>query len=80
MNPPFRLNFSYKLFDTLLNILGDYMNSKEYRKPEWVTRMEEIQKRLAGNFIMFVNAFEMRCPVLYISLFSQKLRHFIPKL
>ena len=26
-------------------ILGDYMNSKEYRKPEWVTRMEEIQKR-----------------------------------
>lgn len=30
-------------------ILGDYMNSKEYRKPEWVTRMEEIQKRLAGN-------------------------------
>ena len=28
---------------------GDYVNSKEYRKPEWVTRMEEIQKRLAGN-------------------------------
>ena len=30
-------------------ISGDYVNSKEYRKPEWVTRMEEIQKRLAGK-------------------------------
>ena len=30
-----------------MTILGDYVNSKEYRKPEWVTRMEEIQKRLA---------------------------------
>ena len=29
--------------------IGDYVNSKEYRKPEWVTRMEEIQKRLAGE-------------------------------
>merc|ERR1739844_480199 len=29
------------------NVKRDYMNSKEYRKPEWVTRMEEIQKRLA---------------------------------
>jgi len=28
---------------------GDFVNSKEYKKPEWVTRMEEIQKRLAGN-------------------------------
>ena len=28
---------------------GDYVNSKEYRKPEWVTRMEEIQKRLSGE-------------------------------
>ena len=30
-------------------ISGDYVNSKEYRKPEWVTKMEEIQQRLAGN-------------------------------
>merc|ERR1711936_492003 len=29
------------------NVKRDYMNSKEYRKPEWVTRMEGIQKRLA---------------------------------
>merc|ERR1711992_178267 len=29
------------------NVKRDYVNSKEYRKPEWVTRMEEIQKRLA---------------------------------
>ena len=29
--------------------LGDYINSKEYRKPEWVTHMEEIQKRLNGE-------------------------------
>merc|ERR550539_468528 len=28
------------------NVKRDYMNSKEYRKPEWVTHMEEIQKRL----------------------------------
>ena len=37
------------------------MNSKEYRKPEWVTRMEEIQKRLAGKLIVFLRAFEMGC-------------------
>merc|ERR1711962_149289 len=29
------------------NVKRVYMNSKEYRKPEWVSRMEEIQKRLA---------------------------------
>ena len=28
---------------------GDYVNTKEYRVPEWVTRMEEIQKRLSGK-------------------------------
>jgi hypothetical protein len=28
------------------NVKRDYINSKEYRKPEWVTHMEEIQKRL----------------------------------
>ena len=33
---------------------GDYVNSKEYRKPEWVTRMEEIQKRLSGKCIAVV--------------------------
>ena len=38
------------------------MNSKEYRKPEWVTRMEEIQKRLAGNCVMLQNAFKVGCP------------------
>ena len=27
------------------------MNSKEYRKPEWVTRMEELQKKLSGETI-----------------------------
>merc|ERR1719189_1417401 len=29
------------------NVKRDYVNSKEYRKPEWVTKMEEIQKRLS---------------------------------
>lgn len=33
----------------VFSIPGDYINSKEYRKPEWVTRMEEIQKRLSGK-------------------------------
>lgn len=36
-------------FITSSSISGDYVNSKEYRKPEWVTRMEEIQKRLSGE-------------------------------
>jgi hypothetical protein len=31
------------------NVKRDYVNSKEYRKPEWVTRMEEIQERLAAQ-------------------------------
>ena len=44
------------------------MNSKEYRKPEWVTRMEEIQKRLAGKLIVFLRAVEMGCSCHFISL------------
>ena len=44
------------------------MNSKEYRKPEWVTRMEEIQKRLAGNCVMLQNAFKVGCPFSLIFL------------
>ena len=35
---------------------GDYVNSKEYRKPEWVTRMEEIQKRLSGKSSAILSA------------------------
>jgi len=35
----------------LPNILGDYINSKEYRKPEWLIKMEEIKERLAGNHV-----------------------------
>ena len=36
----------------MLYTIGDYMNSKEYRKPEWVSRMEEIQKRLSGELVI----------------------------
>ena len=48
-------NQIYHIFLTQSQILfepniGDYINSKEYRKPEWVTHMEEIQKRLNGEF------------------------------
>jgi hypothetical protein len=35
----------------LPQILGDYINSKEYRKPEWLIKMEEIKERLAGNHV-----------------------------
>ena len=35
------------IHECVFNKIGDYINSKEYRKPEWVTRMEEIQKRLS---------------------------------
>ena len=42
----------YNALDFYLT-LGDYINSKEYRKPEWVTHMEEIQKRLSGEYICF---------------------------
>jgi hypothetical protein len=31
------------------NVKRDFIDSKEYRKPEWLTRMEEIQKRLAAT-------------------------------
>jgi hypothetical protein len=30
-------------------LLGDYINSKEYRKPDWLIKMEEIKERLAGG-------------------------------
>ena len=53
-------NEIYQIFFTQSPILfeskiGDYMNSKEYRKPEWVTHMEEIQKRLNGEFFQNSN-------------------------
>jgi hypothetical protein len=33
--------------------LGDYINSKEYRKPEWLIKMEEIKERLAGENVQY---------------------------
>ena len=39
---------------SMINPLGDYVNSKEYRKPEWVTRMEEIQKKLDGKHLLLI--------------------------
>lgn len=33
-------------FQKNIGIVG----TKDYRKPEWVTQMEEMQKALAGNF------------------------------
>ena len=56
-----QIRFYSEIIRYLIDFLGDYMNSKEYRKPEWVTRMEEIQKRLAGKLIVFLRAFEMGC-------------------
>ena len=32
-----------------ISCTGDYINSKEYRKPDWLIKMEEIKERLAGN-------------------------------
>ena len=32
-----------------LYLAGDYINSKEYRKPDWLIKMEEIKVKLAGN-------------------------------
>ena len=29
--------------------IGDFINSDEYRKPEWLIKMEEIKERLAGE-------------------------------
>ena len=56
-------NHFYQIFFTQSQILfepniGDYINSKEYRKPEWVTHMEEIQKRLNGEFFQNSNNVE----------------------
>ena len=42
----------------MIHSTGDYVNSKEYRKPEWVTRMEEIQKKLDGKLFLLYVFFE----------------------
>merc|ERR1739840_74671 len=31
------------------NVKRDFINSDEYRKPEWLTKMEEIKERLAAT-------------------------------
>ena len=36
---------------------GDFINSDEYRKPEWLIKMEEIKERLAGNLIHLFSAY-----------------------
>jgi hypothetical protein len=48
---PFLLSLLGCEMHFLLKILGDYINSKEYRKPEWLIKMEEIKERLAGNHV-----------------------------
>jgi hypothetical protein len=35
-------------------LIGDYINSKEYRKPDWLIKMEEIKERLAGEHTSFI--------------------------
>lgn len=43
------------LFNMISMTTGDYVNSKEYRQPEWITQMEEIQKRLSGKWTFHFN-------------------------
>ena len=33
---------------------GDYINSKEYRKPDWLIAMEALKEKLAGNSFSLV--------------------------
>ena len=37
----------------LFNEIGDYVNSKEYREPEWIQKMKEIQERLDSKWHIF---------------------------
>ena len=29
---------------------GDFINSEEYREPDWLVKMKELKKKLAGKF------------------------------
>ena len=30
--------------------LGDFLNSDEYREPDWLVKMKELKKKLAGKY------------------------------
>ena len=30
--------------------LGDFLNSDEYREPDWLVKMKELKKKLAGTY------------------------------
>ena len=32
-----------------LDPLGDFINSEEYREPDWLVKMKELKKKLAGK-------------------------------
>jgi len=46
-----RLYVSFPLF--ILSIKG-ILGTKEYRKPEWVTQMEEMQEALRGKTLVYI--------------------------
>ena len=43
--------YKTKVHDTFFSTwyLGDYINSKEYRKPDWLIKMEALKEKLAGK-------------------------------
>ena len=54
---------------------GDFINSEEYREPDWLVKMKELKKKLAGKFgvekhIPRNSSKEAKCPPKnpYISL------------
>ncbi len=48
-----RLQYTYKtkVHNTFFSTwyIGDYINSKEYRKPDWLVKMEALKEKLAGK-------------------------------
>ena len=44
------LQLFHNLPSLLFNEIGDYVNSKEYREPEWIQKMKEIQERLDSKW------------------------------
>ena len=46
---------------------GDFINSEEYREPDWLVKMKELKKKLAGKF---GSSKEAKCPLKdpYVSL------------
>ena len=45
----YQFNLTRVLINNYFEPTGDFINSEEYREPDWLVKMKELKKKLAGK-------------------------------